>query len=130
MESRDEILKRDWSNEFITKMENAIETSHYKYGWMSDEYIQAVIRSLDNVQRLARQLHPEYRLIVTADHGGHNRSHGSEDKEDMTIPIFLRHSTIAPGALPENINIVDIAPTITSILGVDPDPDWEGKSLL
>jgi arylsulfatase A-like enzyme len=54
----------------------------------------------------------------------------SEEKEDMTIPIFLRHSTIAPGTLPENINIVDIAPTITSILGVDPDPDWEGKSLL
>ncbi len=38
MESKEEILRRDWSKEFITKMENAIETSHYKYGWMSDTY--------------------------------------------------------------------------------------------
>lgn len=33
-----EILKRDWSNEFVKKMQNAIETSHYKYGWMSNTY--------------------------------------------------------------------------------------------
>lgn len=38
MESKEEILRRDWSKEFIIKMENAIETSHYKYGWMSDTY--------------------------------------------------------------------------------------------
>lgn len=38
MESKEEILRRDWSKEFIIKMERAIETSHYKYGWMSDTY--------------------------------------------------------------------------------------------
>ena len=36
--SREEILKRDFSEEFITKMRNAIEVSHYKYGWMSKTY--------------------------------------------------------------------------------------------
>ena len=129
-EDAERMLQSGDAPDFIFFYQCQADEMGHKYTWMSDEYIQAVIRSLDNVQRLARQLHPEYRLIVTADHGGHNRSHGSEEKEDMTIPIFLRHNTIAPGALPENINIVDIAPTITSILGVDPDPDWEGKSLL
>lgn len=38
MDSKDDIMKRDWSTEFITKMERAIEMSHYKYGWMSDTY--------------------------------------------------------------------------------------------
>lgn len=38
MDSKEEIMKRDWSGEFIAKMERAIETSHYKYGWMSDTY--------------------------------------------------------------------------------------------
>ena len=38
MESRDEILKRDFSEEFVNKMRNAIEMSHYKYGWMSNTY--------------------------------------------------------------------------------------------
>lgn len=32
MKTRDEILKRDFSEAFVTKMKNAIEMSHYKYG--------------------------------------------------------------------------------------------------
>lgn len=38
MESREEILKRDFSKPFIGKMENAIVMSHFKYGWMSKTY--------------------------------------------------------------------------------------------
>ena len=33
-----DVLARDFSDEFITKMKRAIETSHYKYGWLSDTY--------------------------------------------------------------------------------------------
>ena len=36
--SRKEILKRDFSEAFINKMKNAIEMSHYKYGWASKTY--------------------------------------------------------------------------------------------
>lgn len=35
---REQILKRDFSAEFIEKMKNAIETSHYKYGFASKTY--------------------------------------------------------------------------------------------
>ena len=35
---REEILKNDFSQEFINKMKNAIETSHYKYGWARKTY--------------------------------------------------------------------------------------------
>lgn len=38
MDTREEILKRDFSEPFIGKMKNAIEMSHYKYGWMSKTY--------------------------------------------------------------------------------------------
>ena len=38
MTTREEILRRDFSEEFVVKMKNAIETSHYKYGWMSKTY--------------------------------------------------------------------------------------------
>ena len=37
-ETREDILKRDFSEEFILKMKNAIEMSHYKYGWASKTY--------------------------------------------------------------------------------------------
>lgn len=38
METREEILKRDFSEAFVNKMKNAIEMSHYKYGWASKTY--------------------------------------------------------------------------------------------
>jgi hypothetical protein len=38
MDTREEILHRDFSEEFVKKMKNAIEMSHHKYGWMSKTY--------------------------------------------------------------------------------------------
>jgi hypothetical protein len=38
MTTREEILKRDFSEVFVNKMKNAIEMSHYKYGWASKTY--------------------------------------------------------------------------------------------
>lgn len=38
MRTREEILRRSFSEEFIEKMKNAIEMSHYKYGWPSMQY--------------------------------------------------------------------------------------------
>lgn len=32
MESRNDILKREFSEAFVNKMKNAVETSYYKYG--------------------------------------------------------------------------------------------------
>lgn len=38
MDTREDILRRDFSEEFVVKMKNAIETSHHKYGWASKTY--------------------------------------------------------------------------------------------
>lgn len=38
MLTSNDILRRDFSEEFAAKMKNAIEVSHYKYGWMSKTY--------------------------------------------------------------------------------------------
>ena len=38
MTDLDIILKRDFSEEFITKMKKAMLTSHYKYGYVSQTY--------------------------------------------------------------------------------------------
>lgn len=36
--TREEILKRDFSETFVNKMKNSIWMSHYKYGFASDTY--------------------------------------------------------------------------------------------
>lgn len=38
MTTKEQILKRDFSEDFIEKLRNSIVMSHYKYGWMSDTY--------------------------------------------------------------------------------------------
>ena len=107
-----------------------VDEAGHKYGWMTEEYLQSVKESLDYVQRVAALLPEDCSLIVTADHGGHDRSHGKDFPEDMTIPVFIRGQGIAPGEITRETSILDIAPTVVSLLGIPADPDWEGRSLL
>ena len=107
-----------------------VDDAGHKYGWMTPEYLAAVRASLACIGRVIECLPDEYQLIVTADHGGHGRCHGTDTPEDMTIPLFFRHASIAPGKLPGGATILDIAPTIAAWLGVPADPEWEGQVLL
>lgn len=99
-------------------------------GWMSEEYLQAVKLSFENIKRIADTLSDDYTVIVTADHGGHDRVHGTDLPEDMTIPLLIFGNGITPGEGLGGANIKDIAPTVTHLLGLNPDPEWEGKNLL
>lgn len=99
-------------------------------GWMEKEYMDSVAGAWENIARVLETLQEDYTVIITADHGGHGRVHGTELPEDMTIPMFLLGKDFAPGKILENVGIMDIAPTVTALLGVDADDDWEGKSLL
>jgi len=101
----------------------------HQFGWMSDGYMEAISNSWENIHKVLNNLPDDYSVIITADHGGHDRTHGSQMPEDMTIPIIAIGPDFKPGTVFENASIKDIPPTIVKLLGVDPDPDWEGKSL-
>lgn len=136
----------DKANEYVTDAAIAYLTAHetdfafvylgdtdevgHKYGWMSEEYRESVHKSWAQIERLLAALTGDYTVIVTADHGGHDRIHGTELPEDMTIPVLIQGPDFAPGKELENVNIKDLAPTVAKLLGVEPDPDWEGRSLV
>jgi len=107
-----------------------VDEAGHKYGWMSDEYMRAVDESWKQIQRIRDILTDEYTLIVIADHGGHDRTHGTEMMEDMTIPVIIEGKDFKPEKELSNVSIKDIAPTITELVGLEPDEDWEGKSLI
>jgi arylsulfatase A-like enzyme len=71
----------------------------------------------------------EYTIVVTADHGGHDRAHGTDMPEDMTIPMFFIGKRYEAGKKLEGISILDIAPTIADVMSVMPAPECEGRSL-
>ncbi|MBQ8209489.1 MAG: alkaline phosphatase family protein [Clostridia bacterium] len=102
----------------------------HNHGWMTEEYMEAIQSSWDNIEKLMSELGDEYTYIITADHGGHDRTHGSNMHEDMLIPIIINGKDFEKGKELKSANIIDIAPTVTKLLGVEPDSDWEGTPLL
>ena len=102
----------------------------HKYGWMSKEYLHAVKNSWENIAKIVHALSEDDTVIITADHGGHDRIHGTELPEDMTIPLIIMGKDFVPGTTIQNAKITDIAPTAAKLLGVVPDREWEGKSLI
>lgn len=105
------------------------EKGGHDSGWMTETYLSYVSAAIDNVRRVIEAFGDEYTVIVTADHGGHGRGHGSPDPQDMTIPMFFVGKQFTPGQALANVSILDLAPTIAAILGVPAAPEWEGSIL-
>ena len=105
------------------------EKGGHDNGWMSETYLDYISFAIDNVKRVVEEVGDQYTVIVTADHGGHDRSHGTDMSEDMTIPMFFCGDDFVQNKEMENVSILDIAPTIADIMGVCVPREWEGKSL-
>ena len=99
----------------------------HSYGWLSDGYMEAMKNSWVNIKRVVDSLPEEYAVIITSDHGGHDRCHGTDLPEDMTIPMFFYGENFIPDTELENVSILDIAPTIANIMNIEIPREWEGK---
>ena len=99
-------------------------------GWMSDAYLSYVNRAIDCVKRVLAAVGDRYTVIVTADHGGHDRSHGTDMQEDMTIPMFFVGKDFIPGKVLKDVSILDLAPTVATLMNVSIPREWEGKTLV
>ncbi len=106
------------------------DSAGHTSGWMSEAYLEAVAGSWKQVERVMAAVGDEYVTIITADHGGHDLGHGTEREDDMTIPIFLYGTPFAHNRELHGVSIMDIAPTVTDLLGIPRVAGWEGKSLL
>ena len=106
------------------------EKGGHDNGWMSEEYLRRISIAIDNVKRVIEAFGEEYSVIIMADHGGHDRSHGSSMPEDMTIPLFFYGPEFEGGKVVEGLSLLDVAPTIAALLGIDPEPEWEGHSIV
>jgi arylsulfatase A-like enzyme len=108
------------------------DSAGHRAGWMSSEYGRAESDADRAVARLVAAADRTfgagaYTVIVTADHGGHLRDHGSDDPRDVTIPWIAWGKGVRPGELPQgSIHTTDTASTVLWLLGVDEPADWPG----
>lgn len=103
----------------------------HQYGWLSPEQLSVLFRADQALERIvneldARGLSQETLFILTADHGGHDTTHGYSLPEDMTIPWIAFGMGIHPAALNSSITTVDTAATAAFALGLPIPPEWDG----
>jgi predicted AlkP superfamily pyrophosphatase or phosphodiesterase len=103
----------------------------HSYGWLSPQQLSVLYRADEALGQLldeldARGLRSETLIIITADHGGHESTHGSNSPEDMTIPWIASGAGIQPKPLTTLIHTTDTAATAAFALGLPIPPEWNG----
>jgi len=105
-------------------------------GWMSPDYLGGIGRDdaaigtlLDGLS--AGGLLDRAVVILTADHGGHDLTHGTLRDEDMTIPWILYGFGVLPGvSIGVPVSIMDTAATGIWVLGLEVPADWDGRPVV
>jgi predicted AlkP superfamily pyrophosphatase or phosphodiesterase len=106
------------------------DAAGHREGWMSGPYLSAVTNADRCIGEILKVLPEETVVILTADHGGKDRSHGSDSPEEVTIPFVIKGPGIPKGyRINQTVRITDIAPTIASFLGVEMPAEWIGKAM-
>jgi predicted AlkP superfamily pyrophosphatase or phosphodiesterase len=107
----------------------------HRYGWMSDAQFKA-LRDGDAALGLLLEaldgqgLRGSTLIIVTSDHGGHDRTHVGTHIEDLLIPWVASGPGIDGGRLELQVNIMDTAATAAYALELPIPAEWDGVPIL
>jgi predicted AlkP superfamily pyrophosphatase or phosphodiesterase len=105
-----------------------VDVAGHAHGWMSDKYLAQLERVDGTLGTLVGVLPADAAMLLQSDHGGHDRSHGTDAPEDMTIPWLVVGPGIRRGhQIGSPVSLLDTAPTLARLLGITPHADWEGR---
>jgi arylsulfatase A-like enzyme len=118
---------------FMLLYQGQVDSTGHSTGWGSPEYTNAC-RNVDaNIGRLIDGLRhtglwDDTAIVFVADHGGLDKGHGGkEDIRVFEVP-FLVSGGVARGlSLREPIMLMDTAPTILALLGLDIPETMRGR---
>jgi len=126
---------------YLREMASGLAFVHYpdpdgaghRDGWMSPNYHRAVRRSdrcLGEVlEALSTHGFARTLIIVTADHGGHDHTHGTSARVDRRIPWIAFGGVVRPGEVMRGVRTLDTAPTILRALGLPLPHGLEGRAI-
>ena len=105
-----------------------VDTAGHYYGWMSGGYLAQLANVDAALGHLLDSLPAETVVLLQSDHGGHERTHGTDLPEDMTIPWLAAGPGIRQGhTIHAPVSLLDTAPTLARLLGLAPHREWEGR---
>lgn len=104
----------------------------HEFGWGSQQQKAAFAAedaALERVRKAIAQagIERDSVIILTADHGGHDKTHGSTLLADMHIPWIAWGKGVRPGfILQQRVNTYDTAATALWLLGVAIPKEFDG----
>lgn len=108
------------------------DTTGHDHGWISDAQLQAIENAdqcVGVVLQACANADITPNVILQSDHVGHERSHGTEMDEDMTIPWIHWGPRAKPGhTILESVRIFDTCVTLAELMEIPNAPEWEGVS--
>ena len=112
---------------FVFVYFGTLDTAGENYGWLTDEYYMQLERVDSTLGKLLDGLPGDAFVLLQADHGGHDREHGTDLPEDMTIPWMVAGPGIRRDyEIQSPVTLLETAPTLARILAIEPHPEWEG----
>ena len=90
-----------------------------EFGWLSPEYLEELSFIDEYISSLVNSIErqKDYLIIVTSDHAGHARIHGSDHPEDIRLPLIICSDTVSVSRF-QNIpfSVVDLKQMLEKLL--------------
>lgn len=111
------------------------DSAGHQYGWGSDEQKKAFADEDDALKTVLKAIsdagiEKQSVVILTADHGGHDKTHGSNAAEDMTIPWIVWGKGVKHDSTIGSVNTCDTAATALWLLDLPIPADFDGKPVV
>ncbi len=122
---------RDSKPTFLFVQFDSIDGAGHAYGYGTEKYLAELSRADGYVRRIHEAIGEagiadDTLFIVTADHGGHDHSHGGTTDEEKYVFLAAVGKSVPAGARIE-LEVKDIPAIVTAALGVPASPDWDAK---
>ena len=118
-------------DELVVMLVGSVDAAGHAHGGASTEYrIAAELADHALGRALARVDLNQDAIIITADHGHTNRGgHGGVEPEVLAVPLILAGAGIMPGANAIDAHLIDLAPTVATLLGLPAPGHGLGRTL-
>lgn len=107
----------------------------HQFGWGTPEQIRAFADEDAALQTLraavkSAGIEKQSVFILSADHGGHDKTHGSNSPADMTIPWIVWGNAVKPGfEIKAPVSTMDTSATALWLLDVPIPTSFDGKAV-
>jgi hypothetical protein len=117
--------------DLVILLVGAVDAAGHAHGGDSPAYRDAAVTADRAVARaLARVELARDAVIVTADHGHTGRGgHGGIEPEVLAVPLIAAGAGIRPGATASDARLIDLAPTVSALLGLPAPGHGLGRTL-